>query len=295
MKGYIVYNGFWNSDHIPDPALRLMQAAEKRGHSLLPRANTEFSICIRNGEIEIPEVDSGDVILCWDKDVRLYRAFEKIGAHLYNRPDAVAVCDDKAATHIALSQKNIPMPETWVAPMTYVEYGKAIDSFLEKASKSLGFPLVFKECFGSLGEQVYYIENKQQLWDKADAMKHRPFLLQKYIKESHGNDKRLYVVDNRVIASMKRHSDTDFRANIGVGGTGTAYTPTKEEMDLAIQSAKILGLCFAGVDLLDSADGPLVCEVNASAHMAGIIKCTGVDVAEEIIKYVEKEEENRSC
>lgn len=294
MQGYIVYNGFWNTNDIPDPVKRLSKAAVARGHQLEPRPNLDFAVHIKNGALTIPGVHQGDVVLCWDKDVRLYKAMEKSGAHLYNDSKSVAVCDDKSATHLALSGKGIPMPETFVAPMTYVEYGQEGFSFLKNASGTLGFPLVFKECFGSLGEQVYLIENKQQLLDKAKQMHHRPFLLQKYIRESSGNDKRLYVVGNEVVAAMKRHSDTDFRANIGSGGTGTAYTPTKEEVTIALSCCEILGLQFGGVDLLDSNEGPLVCEVNASAHMAALTKCTGVDIADKIIQFVEKMEES-SC
>lgn len=295
MYGYIVYNGFWNSKDIPDPVKRLQNAAALRGHSLEPRPNTAFSVSMKNGEIDIQGVKQGDVILCWDKDVRLYRALQQFGAHLFNEPNGVAVCDDKSATHLALSQQGIPMPETWVAPMTYVKYSEEGFSFLKEASSSLGFPLVLKECFGSLGEQVYLIQNMEELEATAVNMRQKPFLLQKFIQESCGNDKRLYVVGDEVVAAMKRHSDSDFRANIGIGGTGESYTPTKEESDLAIKCCQLLGLQFAGVDLLDSKEGPLVCEVNASAHMAGITECTGVDVADKIIQFVEKYEEATPC
>ena len=294
MQGYILYNGFWNTDSIPDPVARLAQAAEKAGHTLLPKPNTAFAVCIGD-TVTVSDVYSGDVILCWDKDVRLIRAMQMVGAHVYNGADGVAVCDDKSATHLALSKQNIPMPRTWVAPMTYVSYGKSGDEFLQTASEDLGFPLVMKECFGSLGEQVYKIENKQQLQEKASSMMHRPFLLQEYIQESAGHDKRLYVVGEKVVAAMKRESKTDFRANIGSGGTGTAYLPTEEEKQLAITCCRLLNLHFAGVDLLDSNRGPLVCEVNASAHMAAITECTGVEVAQEILSYVSQCEEATKC
>lgn len=289
MTGIILYNGFWNEKKIPDPALRLEEAAKSHGLILKPRPNTAFSACLGDS-VSVSGLEPGQLVLCWDKDVRLIRAMEAAGAHVYNCPDAVAVCDDKSATHLALSGKNIPMPKTMVAPMTYVSYGLAGNRFLEEAADKIGFPMVFKECFGSLGEQVYYIENKAKLEEKASQMKHRPFLLQEYIAESAGRDKRLYVVGNRVVAAMRRESKTDFRANIGSGGTGYAYTPTSDEVELAIQCCTILHLDFAGVDLLDSNRGTLVCEVNASAHMAEITRCTGVDVADEIVKYVLKRE-----
>lgn len=295
MNGYVIYNGFWNVDAIPDPVKRLCDAAQKRGHQLEPRPNVAFSTCIQTGDVAVKHANKGAVILAWDKDVRLYRALQSAGCHVYNNPEGVAICDDKAATHLALASHNIPMPETWISPMTYVEYSEKGYNFCKEAASSLGYPLVLKECFGSLGEQVYLIENEEEWKAKVAEMHHKPFLMQKFVQESRGNDKRLYVVGNRVVAAMKRHSDTDFRANIGAGGTGEAYTPTKEEINLAVRCCEILGLHFGGVDLLDSKEGPLVCEVNASAHMAALTACTGVDVADAIIEYIEAAEGVTSC
>ncbi len=57
---------------------------------------------------------------------------------------------------------------------------------------------------------------------------------------------------------------------------------------MAVQAAKIMGLKMAGVDLLRSNRGPLIMEVNSSPGLEGIEKTSGVDVAELLIKYIEK-------
>ena len=56
----------------------------------------------------------------------------------------------------------------------------------------------------------------------------------------------------------------------------------------ALALAAVAGLCFGGVDILDSEQGPLLCEVNSNAHMAGITAATGVDVAQKIVRYVKE-------
>lgn len=289
MAGFVLYNGFWNRQEIPDPVRRLCDAGQALGFPLLPRANTAFAAVIDVGA-HAEGVRAGDVVLCWDKDVRLLRAMEADGVHVYNSADGVAVCDDKAATHLRLAAAHVPMPRTLIAPMTYVRFDDAGDDFLAGAAKTLGFPLVLKECFGSLGEQVYLVQNATELRALADSMQARPFILQEFIRESAGTDKRLYVVGDRVVAAMRRRSDTDFRANIGSGGHGQACVPTPQEEALALTCCRVLGLHFGGVDLLDSDRGPLVCEVNASAHMAALTACTGVDVAKEIVAYVMQKE-----
>ena len=90
---------------------------------------------------------------------------------------------------------------------------------------------------------------------------------------------------------MRRRSEMDFRANIGNGGHGEACPPTAEEERLALECAAILGAEIAGVDLLQSETGPLVCEVNSNAHFAALTACTGVDVAGLIADYVLQREE----
>jgi len=49
-----------------------------------------------------------------------------------------------------------------------------------------------------------------------------------------------------------------------------------------------MGLHVAGVDILRSARGPLVMEVNSSPGLEGIEKATGKDIAGRIIAFVEE-------
>ena len=63
---------------------------------------------------------------------------------------------------------------------------------------------------------------------------------------------------------------------------------TREEEVAAIKAAKALGLAIAGVDLLQSDRGPLILEVNSSPGLEGIEKATGLDIAGEIVRYIER-------
>jgi ribosomal protein S6--L-glutamate ligase len=57
----------------------------------------------------------------------------------------------------------------------------------------------------------------------------------------------------------------------------------------ALAAARALGLRVAGVDLIESAEGPMVMEVNSSPGLEGIQKTTGADVAAAIIEHIEQE------
>lgn len=289
MNGLIIYNGFWNKKAVPENVQALVTAGEKQGVTLIPVPNTAMHARLSDRASVVG--DSAPFALFWDKDVRLARALEATGVRLYNSAAAVAVCDDKAATQSALAGRGVPLIETWVAPMTYVQYDEAGEAFLQKAEAALGYPLIVKECFGSLGGQVYLANTPQELRALAAAMAARPFVLQRFIAASRGTDRRLYVVGERVVAAMTRRNENDFRANVGAGGHGTPYIPTDEEEALALKCCRILGCGIAGVDLLYEADGtPVVCEVNSSAQTKELCACTGIDVNTAIIEYVKERE-----
>ncbi|HUR42602.1 MAG TPA: 30S ribosomal protein S6--L-glutamate ligase, partial [Aestuariivirga sp.] len=110
-----------------------------------------------------------------------------------------------------------------------------------------------------------------------------------FIKESEGKDIRAFVVGRRIVATMERSgAKGDFRSNLHRGGTAKAVTLTPLEKSTALKAARSMGLNVAGVDMLRSANGPVVMEVNSSPGLEGIEKTTSVDVAKAILVFLEK-------
>jgi ribosomal protein S6--L-glutamate ligase len=88
---------------------------------------------------------------------------------------------------------------------------------------------------------------------------------------------------------MKRQgAEGEFRSNLHRGGKATVIKLSRAEKQAALGAAKALGLDVAGVDMLQSARGPLILEVNSSPGLEGIEKATGLDIAAEIIKFIEE-------
>jgi ribosomal protein S6--L-glutamate ligase len=113
-------------------------------------------------------------------------------------------------------------------------------------------------------------------------------LVQQYIKEAGGSDIRAFVVGGKVAAAMRRRgAPGDFRSNLHRGGSAEAIKLTPSERSTAVRAAKSLGLNVAGVDLLQSEEGPMVLEVNSSPGLEGIENTSGVDIADLIIEYIE--------
>lgn len=277
MKGLLVVNRFLHSDKFDELSTYFLKAADKLNIRLELVTNASYKT----------DWKSADFVLFWDKDILLAKWLEMQKIPVYNSASAIEICDDKAKTWLALERKEIPTPKTIPAPMTYSGIGYTELSFVEDIIREFSFPLIMKESFGSFGQQVYLVNNKSELTKKVKELEGKPFLFQEYIGESKGKDIRLQVVGNKVVASMYRYSEDDFRANITNGGHMKAYEPTSQEIELAIRAAGAVGADFAGVDLLFGKDGPLVCEVNSNAHFVNILKCTGVDTSMEIMKYIQ--------
>ena len=114
------------------------------------------------------------------------------------------------------------------------------------------------------------------------------FLVQQYIGEAGGSDLRALVVGGQVVASMKRQSPPgEFSSNLHRGGTAEQVTLSASERSTALRAAKAMGLDVAGVDLIQSNDGPMVLEVNSSPGLEGIESASNVDIAKIIIEHIE--------
>jgi len=85
---------------------------------------------------------------------------------------------------------------------------------------------------------------------------------------------------------MRQSVDGDFRANITRGGEGIPYQIDADIEWLGGESARLLGLDIAGVDLLFDGDSYSICEVNSSPGFEGMDKYCKTNIAEQIVTYV---------
>ncbi|MCR5737202.1 MAG: RimK family alpha-L-glutamate ligase [Eubacterium sp.] len=285
-QGWLIVNGFLQSEKFEEIYRWLIDAAAKQGMALQKLTNDQLTSILPISSGKTDWRVKPDFVLFWDKDVRLAQMLEAEGFCVLNSAAAIETCDDKALTYIRLKNTEIQMPKTFIAPMTFFkEYPD--HAFLMQVENSLGYPMVIKESKGSFGEQVYLIQNHEEAVKKIQEIGHHEFIMQEYIETSKGRDIRINVVGNQVVTAMERTNENDFRANITNGGSMKSYMPTEEESALAVKVCQYLGLDFAGVDILFGKDHePLLCEVNSNAHFKNIYDCTGVNVADAIMHYI---------
>ena len=166
-----------------------------------------------------------------DKDKAAARLLEKNGVRLINCSEAIEVCDDKMLTHIALTNCGILMPDTIYAPLCYYTDAKIEREYIDGIAEKLGFPLVAKLCYGSLGAGVTIIKNKQELFEYENINKLKAHFYQKFIGKG-GEDIRAIVIGGKFVCAMKRINENDFRSNVELGGHGETFLADDHLLEL---------------------------------------------------------------
>lgn len=283
--GTILINAYTQRESELYQPKRLKEELEKLGVSVQIKRNI-LPAGLADGEVTSEQF--GDFCVYLDKDRYAGALLEKTGLRLFNSAAAVAVCDDKMATFAALVGQGIPFPDSYFAPLCYSDEPVS-DELLDGVAARLGYPLVVKTCYGSLGQGVFLAENREQLFALARKLQSVPHLFQKFVASSKGRDVRVIVIGGEARVAMLRTSNGDFRSNIELGGKGTPYEIDKALKEVSEKVARALKLDYCGIDLLfDGAGGYTVCEVNSNAFFGGMERVTGYPVAAEYAKYITK-------
>ena len=207
--------------------------------------------------------------------------FEWVGTPVVNGAKAIAAARHKFHSLRILAQHGLPIPPS-------LTVGSA--TFLENAVAEVGnYPFILKPFHGTHGTGVMLLDTPTSLTSAVDALcdLHQDYVIQSFIEEAAGVDIRVLVVGGEAVAAMKRSAPPgEFRANIHKGASGEAVALSDEYTRLAIEAAAALELEVAGVDLLQTNEGPVVLEVNPSPGFEELESVTGIDIAGVIIEFV---------
>lgn len=272
---------------------RLREAAVGRGHTIRAFRTDHFSISVEPGHPDlyyygrrVPEIDAvipriGTSITHFGTAV--VRQFEQMDVFCANSALGIANARDKLRSLQILSRHNIGLPPT--------AFARSKTDVLPAIQRVGGAPVIIKLLEGTQGMGVILadtIEIAAAIVETLQTAKQN-VLVQKFVAESKGRDVRAFVVGDRVVAAMRRTArGQEFRSNVHRGAQTEKIKLDPEYERTAVQAAQMIGLRIAGVDMLEGVDGPQIMEVNASPGLEGIEGATGVDVAGEIIDYIEE-------
>lgn len=206
--------------------------------------------------------------------------FDMMGVPIVNNSQPVARSRDKLRCFQLLTRKDINIPRTVMAREPH-----QIPAALEAVG---GPPVVLKLIRGTQGIGVILAETEQAVQSVMDTLWSlgQTILIQEFISESEGKDIRALVVGNRVVTAMRRQARFgEFRSNLHRGGGAAIVDLDEDYRRTAIQATQVMGLQVAGVDLLESHEGPKVMEINSSPGFEGLEKATRLDIAQTILDY----------
>lgn len=270
----------------------LFRAAQRKGHKVRIFDHAKFDLLIDNNQPKLlyqgnPISDFDAIIPRIGSSITHYgcmvvRHFEMQNIFSTISSDAILRARDKFRSLQLLSNSGILIPKTIYAKDTYdTKY------MIETIG---GPPLILKLLEGTHGAGVLLAESYMLAESLIETFTktNQSFLIQEFISEARGTDIRVFVVNGKIVAAMKRSAKSgDFRSNLHRGGDAIPIQLSRQESLTALKACEILGLKVAGVDMLRSDRGPLLLEVNPSPGLEGIEKTTEVDIAKQIIEYIE--------
>lgn len=272
--------------------LRLLEAAKSKNidlkvvapeqFELIVTSNSDKSILVDDKPIPLPDF----VIPRMGSHTTFYafsilRQLEYMGVYICNNADSVYAVKDKLYMHQRLANSKLATPNTMLAKFPVN---------VNVVKREIGFPLVIKNVSGTQGNGIYLCESEDKFMDVMELIytnnDKANIILQEFIKESRGNDLRVFVVGGKVVGCMHRSSKTSFKANFSKGAEVTSYQLTPEIEWLSLETTKLLGLDIAGVDLLFDKEGFKVCEANSAPGFIGLEQVLGKNIAECILDFI---------
>lgn len=270
---------------------RLRQAAAERGHQVKVLNTLKFAIDVvreapqlyfrgkrlSHYDAVLPRIGASSTFF----GTAVVRQFEQMDVYSANSSVAIANSRDKLRSLQILSRHQVGIPQT-----TFVRDRSDVLPAIDRVG---GAPVVIKLLEGTQGVGVILADHVKIAEAIIETLHkaRQNVLVQKFVAESKGRDIRAFVVGDRVVAAMRRVAQgTEFRSNLHRGGQTEPVQLDEAYRETAVRAAQIMGLRVAGVDMLESHEGPQIMEVNSSPGLEGIESATGLDIAGAVIDYI---------
>lgn len=293
MRGWILY--FKKQEKLDESdyeIYRLIEASSNKGVELRVYCPEQFELVVTrddrksilvDGELTpipdflIPRLGSNTTYFA----LAIIRQLERLNVYCCNSSETIEIVKDKLQMHQLLAHSNLPTPKTMLVKFP-------VD--LNVVKHEIGFPVILKNITGTDGSGIYLCESESKFNDLMDLIYSNNakanIILQEFIQKSHGKDLRIFVLGGKVIGCMKRCSETGFKANVALGAQVEPFTLTPEVEWLATETARMVDLDVAGIDLLFDACGYRICEANSSPGFKALERIVGETIAEKMLDYI---------
>jgi len=256
-----------------------LASAHCRGIEWLCLTPTEALETLRPGDVALGRLDVLPTVDGVDDGLWTLGELAASGVHVLNGPSALLAAHDKLLTARLLHAAGLPHPQTRLAAASTLP-------------PRLDGPVVVKPRFGSWGRGVVLCESRSALLAHLHSLRDEPWyrrhgaLLQELV-EPRGYDLRILVAGGSVVGAIRRvAADGEWRTNIALGGHRERTVPPADARDLALRAAYAADADLVGVDLLPTATGWTVVELNGAVDFTSeysldrdVFTATGFELA----------------
>jgi RimK family alpha-L-glutamate ligase len=197
----------------------------------------------------------------------------------------------KAHQMLALKSAGIDVPKSTYGSLWFLFETMRADTSV----RPYNWPIIIKGSGGDRGTRVFKADNVEEMEKlvrdlrKTETEEGKRYMLQEFIPND--GDYRVLVLGKKVLGVMKRSSQSleEFKNNYSAGGKVEVATLPQNILDLAVKAAEVCGLAIAGVDVAFrdfDINKPVIWEVNKGPQFKGFMQATGINVPEEIVKYL---------
>jgi ribosomal protein S6--L-glutamate ligase len=272
-------------------SFEMLKVAEKHGYCVLAGPTRDISsiISIEGSRFWLGKEEVTDYDICFlrsfgpgsteqaTRRISVMEHMEVAGIKVINSTYPFRRSRDKYATQYRLQASGIPIPKTY----TTESLARAYEMTKEMV------PIIYKPILSSMGRGSLKFDDVDLAYNAyrtLDRLYH-PLIIQGYI-ENPGRDIRVFIIGDECVGAVYKYlPEGQWKSNVAQGGKMVEEEMESEIIELGFKATKAMGLDYCGVDILESKDGPVVLEVNASPGWQGLKQATGKDIADLLVKY----------
>lgn len=258
ISGLIVYNGYdakCNRFFI-NKCLELLN-------------NEDFSLKYVDEEklLEYATTNKVGFVIYRGRNSLLLEELENRGIKTFNSVLTNKTANDKHLTYEFLKENNLPYIETYLEPKP--------------------FPCIMKSVSGHGGQEVFFVKTIEEVNQIKTEHPNLKFIFQELLENN--GDVRIYVLNKKVMVSIKRKSQVDYRNNFSLGGEVTLFEPSQGMVDAAIKVASLLKADFIGVDFLLTKEGYKIIEIEDPVGSRMVYKLRPeLDIIKQYVEHIKK-------
>ncbi|MFB6110263.1 MAG: lysine biosynthesis protein LysX [Halodesulfurarchaeum sp.] len=266
----------------------LLEELRERGHDVVKIDVRDQQFGLSGSSVDAEELDIVvDRCVATSRSMYVTEFFESYGVPIVNPPDVASTCSDKVKTSLALKEAGIPTPDTRVA-FTRESAMEAIEDF--------GYPVVLKPVVGSWGRLMARIEDEhaaEAILEHKETLghyEHKIFYIQEFV-EKPGRDLRVLSLDGEPVAGMVRSAD-HWITNAHRGAETDVLEITPEIEELVRRASDAVGGGLLGVDLMETADGYTIHEINHTVEYKALADAVEIDIVGAVVDWLEERAAN---